>query len=201
MKISVLFLHEPDSGQIHMLNPVRHGLDPSPRYQIGFSCTGPTSWFDPIVYDLRTRWVIGSHETTLRSSLSSSSAHRSPGARLRNPKMSATGDAYWLGKKPPKRLGGMAEALSIASDLGFTLPALQVCEFFPQLIPNLGFNSSISFRFALFLPLSLYKMVTCNVCFHLALRSSLSVCAILCNFELSSNFCVWTEILGLVNIE
>ncbi|XP_038976338.1 AUGMIN subunit 2-like [Phoenix dactylifera] len=39
--------------------------------------------------------------------------------------MSVSGDAGWATKKPPKRLGGMAEALSIASDLGFSIPPLQ----------------------------------------------------------------------------
>ncbi|XP_008808574.1 AUGMIN subunit 2-like isoform X2 [Phoenix dactylifera] len=39
--------------------------------------------------------------------------------------MSVSGDAGWGAKKPPKRLGGMAEALSIASDLGFSIPPLQ----------------------------------------------------------------------------
>ncbi|GLJ31491.1 hypothetical protein SUGI_0631950 [Cryptomeria japonica] len=32
------------------------------------------------------------------------------------------GDTAWVGKKPLKRLGGMADALQIASDLGFSLP-------------------------------------------------------------------------------
>jgi len=35
--------------------------------------------------------------------------------------MSVAGDTAWVGKKPPKRLGGMAEALSIAADLGFSI--------------------------------------------------------------------------------
>ncbi|XP_072970183.1 AUGMIN subunit 2 [Typha angustifolia] len=39
--------------------------------------------------------------------------------------MSVPGDANWAGKKAPKRLGGMAEALAIASDLGFSIPPLQ----------------------------------------------------------------------------
>ena len=38
--------------------------------------------------------------------------------------MSVGGDMAWVGKKPPKRLGGMAEALSIAADLGFSIPPL-----------------------------------------------------------------------------
>lgn len=37
--------------------------------------------------------------------------------------MSVGGEPAWVGKKPPKRLGGMAEALSIAADLGFSMPA------------------------------------------------------------------------------
>ncbi|KAI0510615.1 hypothetical protein KFK09_011223 [Dendrobium nobile] len=39
--------------------------------------------------------------------------------------MSITGDPVWAGKKPSKRLGGMAEALSIASDLGFSIPPVE----------------------------------------------------------------------------
>ncbi|KAH7679157.1 HAUS augmin-like complex subunit 2 protein [Dioscorea alata] len=39
--------------------------------------------------------------------------------------MSVAADGVWTGKKPPKRLGGMAEALSIASDLGFSIPPVQ----------------------------------------------------------------------------
>lgn len=40
--------------------------------------------------------------------------------------MSVPADGAWAGRKPPKRLGGMAEALSIASDLGFSIPPIQV---------------------------------------------------------------------------
>ncbi|MQM14790.1 hypothetical protein Taro_047727 [Colocasia esculenta] len=46
----------------------------------------------------------------------------------REQQMSAWTDtptAGGLGKKPPKRVGGMAEALSIAADLGFTIPPVQ----------------------------------------------------------------------------
>lgn len=43
--------------------------------------------------------------------------------------MSAGGEPAWIGKKPPKRLGGMAEALSIAADLGFSIPP-------PITVPN-----------------------------------------------------------------
>jgi len=32
------------------------------------------------------------------------------------------GDTAWVGKRPLRRLGGMADALSIASDLGFSVP-------------------------------------------------------------------------------
>ncbi|KAJ6824779.1 putative AUGMIN subunit 2 [Iris pallida] len=38
--------------------------------------------------------------------------------------MSVPADSGWAGKKPPRRLGGMAEALSIASDLGFSIPTI-----------------------------------------------------------------------------
>lgn len=31
------------------------------------------------------------------------------------------GDSTWVGKKPLRRIGGMSDALSIASDLGFTV--------------------------------------------------------------------------------
>eukprot|EP00252_Welwitschia_mirabilis_P024713 TRINITY_DN7418_c0_g1_i1.p1 TRINITY_DN7418_c0_g1~~TRINITY_DN7418_c0_g1_i1.p1 ORF type:complete len:309 (+),score=64.52 TRINITY_DN7418_c0_g1_i1:100-1026(+) len=37
----------------------------------------------------------------------------------------AAGDTAWVGKKPLRRLGGMADALSIASDLGFSVPQPQ----------------------------------------------------------------------------
>ncbi|RWR92635.1 hypothetical protein CKAN_02185300 [Cinnamomum micranthum f. kanehirae] len=36
--------------------------------------------------------------------------------------MSMGSDTSWVGKKPLRRLGGMADALSIASDLGFSIP-------------------------------------------------------------------------------
>ncbi|KAF9622413.1 hypothetical protein IFM89_031216 [Coptis chinensis] len=36
--------------------------------------------------------------------------------------MSLGSDTTWVGKKPLRRLGGMSDALSIASDLGFILP-------------------------------------------------------------------------------
>lgn len=36
--------------------------------------------------------------------------------------MSMASDTSWVGKKPLRRLGGMADALSIASDLGFSIP-------------------------------------------------------------------------------
>ncbi|XP_077210718.1 HAUS augmin-like complex subunit [Tasmannia lanceolata] len=36
--------------------------------------------------------------------------------------MSALSDTTWVGKKPSRRLGGMSDALSIASDLGFSIP-------------------------------------------------------------------------------
>ncbi|KAK1280650.1 hypothetical protein QJS04_geneDACA021246 [Acorus gramineus] len=39
--------------------------------------------------------------------------------------MSIAGDSAWVGKKPPRRLGGMADALSIAADLGFSDPPVQ----------------------------------------------------------------------------
>jgi hypothetical protein len=31
-------------------------------------------------------------------------------------------DSTWVGKKPLRRIGGMADALSIAADLGFSVP-------------------------------------------------------------------------------
>lgn len=36
--------------------------------------------------------------------------------------MSMTSDTTWVGKKPLRRLGGMSDALSIAADLGFSVP-------------------------------------------------------------------------------
>lgn len=36
--------------------------------------------------------------------------------------MSMANDTTWVGKKPLRRLGGMSDALSIAADLGFTVP-------------------------------------------------------------------------------
>lgn len=42
--------------------------------------------------------------------------------RLKSEKMSMGSDTSWVGKKPLRRLGGMADALSIASDLGFSIP-------------------------------------------------------------------------------
>ncbi|KAF6176844.1 hypothetical protein GIB67_026531 [Kingdonia uniflora] len=36
--------------------------------------------------------------------------------------MSMGGDPTWVGKKPPRKLGGMSDALSIASNLGFSIP-------------------------------------------------------------------------------
>ncbi|KAL5705169.1 AUGMIN subunit 2 [Ranunculus cassubicifolius] len=36
--------------------------------------------------------------------------------------MSLANDTTWVGKKPLRRLGGMSDALSIASDLGFAVP-------------------------------------------------------------------------------
>ncbi|XP_042453278.1 AUGMIN subunit 2-like isoform X2 [Zingiber officinale] len=47
------------------------------------------------------------------------------GLALGGAEMSVSSDPGCAGKKPPKRLGGMAEALSIASDLGFRIPAVQ----------------------------------------------------------------------------
>ncbi|KAF3786173.1 AUGMIN subunit 2 [Nymphaea thermarum] len=35
------------------------------------------------------------------------------------------GDTTWVGKKPTRRLGGMADALALASDLGFSIPTSQ----------------------------------------------------------------------------
>ncbi|RWV83627.1 hypothetical protein GW17_00054736 [Ensete ventricosum] len=43
--------------------------------------------------------------------------------------MSVSGDTGGAGKKAPRRLGGMAEALAIASDLGFSIPPVQVIIF------------------------------------------------------------------------
>ncbi|XP_020522158.1 AUGMIN subunit 2 isoform X1 [Amborella trichopoda] len=39
--------------------------------------------------------------------------------------MAMAGDSTWVGKKPLRRLGGMADALSLASDLGFSIPSVQ----------------------------------------------------------------------------
>lgn len=39
--------------------------------------------------------------------------------------MSIAGESAWAGKKSSKRHGGMAEALCIASDLGFTIPSAE----------------------------------------------------------------------------
>ncbi|KAG0476751.1 hypothetical protein HPP92_013592 [Vanilla planifolia] len=39
--------------------------------------------------------------------------------------MSIPGEPVWTGKKPSKKPGGMAEALSMASDLGFSIPPVQ----------------------------------------------------------------------------
>ncbi|KAL5995572.1 AUGMIN subunit 2 [Asimina triloba] len=36
--------------------------------------------------------------------------------------ISSSSDTSWVGKKPLRRLGGMADALAIASDLGFSVP-------------------------------------------------------------------------------
>lgn len=43
-------------------------------------------------------------------------------------KMSMGSDTGWVGKKPLRRIGGMCDALSIASDLGFSVspPRAQV---------------------------------------------------------------------------
>lgn len=40
-------------------------------------------------------------------------------------------DSSWVGRKPLRRLGGMSDALSIASDLGFSVapPHSQVGDF------------------------------------------------------------------------
>lgn len=45
--------------------------------------------------------------------------------------MAMTADTTWVGKKPIRRIGGMSDALSIASDLGFTVapPPSQVGNF------------------------------------------------------------------------
>ncbi|RRT59916.1 hypothetical protein B296_00045432, partial [Ensete ventricosum] len=39
--------------------------------------------------------------------------------------MSVSSDTRGAGRKLPRRLGGMAEALAIASDLGVPIPAVQ----------------------------------------------------------------------------
>lgn len=36
--------------------------------------------------------------------------------------MSIASDTTWVGKKPIRRLGGMSDALSIAADLGYSVP-------------------------------------------------------------------------------
>lgn len=43
-------------------------------------------------------------------------------------------DTTWVGKKPLRRIGGMSDALSIAADLGFSVPPppSQVPFFFNQ---------------------------------------------------------------------
>ena len=47
-----------------------------------------------------------------------------PGRRLLGgAAMSMGTDSTWVGKKPLRRIGGMADALSIASDLGFSVAA------------------------------------------------------------------------------
>jgi hypothetical protein len=61
--------------------------------------------------------------------------------------MSVWGESNWGGggRKPPpvkRQAGGMAEALCIASDLGFSIPTPQVFPYF-QFYPLLAFMSAV----------------------------------------------------------
>ena len=43
------------------------------------------------------------------------------------------GDMAWVGKRPARRLGGMADVLTMAADLGFPVPLVRFLSFPPSL--------------------------------------------------------------------
>lgn len=60
--------------------------------------------------------------------------------------MAMAGDSTWVGKKPLRRIGGMSDALSIASDLGYSVapPPSQVLSTFSFGLPILTHSSEIT---------------------------------------------------------
>jgi hypothetical protein len=60
--------------------------------------------------------------------------------------MSMGGDTTWVGKKPIRRIGGLSDALSIASDLGFAVapPPSQVTSLVHFNLIRIGIASPVS---------------------------------------------------------